>query len=132
RVDERRVLSGIIFVNRNGMRWRDAPREYGPHKTRWDAIEIFARMMDGPAAGKAEPQTIIIDATYLKAYRTASILRLKMGSALPDRSYPGRYEYQDLCLTDQNGRPLGLFMTAGQTSDDTGAAALLDNLPIEQ
>ena len=25
RVDDRRVLSGIIFVNRNGMRWRDTP-----------------------------------------------------------------------------------------------------------
>lgn len=24
-VDDRRVLSGIIFVNRNGLRWRDAP-----------------------------------------------------------------------------------------------------------
>jgi transposase len=38
RVDDRRVLSGIIFVNRNGLRWCDAPREYGPHKTlynRW-------------------------------------------------------------------------------------------------
>jgi transposase len=33
RVDDRRVLSGIIFVNRNGLRWRDAPREYGPAKT---------------------------------------------------------------------------------------------------
>jgi len=29
RVDDRRVLSGIIFINRNGLRWRDAPREYG-------------------------------------------------------------------------------------------------------
>ncbi len=25
RVDDRRGLSGIIFVNRNGLRWRDAP-----------------------------------------------------------------------------------------------------------
>ncbi len=32
RVDDRRVLSGIIFVNRNGLRWRDAPKDYGPHK----------------------------------------------------------------------------------------------------
>ena len=29
RVDDRRVLSGIVFVNRNGLRWCDAPREYG-------------------------------------------------------------------------------------------------------
>ncbi len=33
RVDDRRVLSGIIFINRNGLRWCDAPKEYGPHKT---------------------------------------------------------------------------------------------------
>ena len=36
RVDDRRVLSGIVFVNRNGLRWRDAPKDYGPHKTLYD------------------------------------------------------------------------------------------------
>ena len=38
RVDDRRVLSGIVFVNRNGLRWRDALSAYGSHKTlynRW-------------------------------------------------------------------------------------------------
>ncbi|KQM61306.1 transposase [Sphingomonas sp. Leaf16] len=30
RVDDRRVLSGILFVIRNGLRWRDAPAAYGP------------------------------------------------------------------------------------------------------
>ena len=35
RVDDRRVISGIIFVIRNGLRWRDAPKGYGPHKTIW-------------------------------------------------------------------------------------------------
>ena len=86
RVDDRRVLSGIIFVNRNGLRWRDAPREYGPYKTlynrwkRWSAMGIFIRMMGGLATGKAEPQTIMIDATSLKAHRTASSLRLKKGA----------------------------------------------------
>lgn len=33
RVDDRRVISGIVFVIRNGLRWRDAPGEYGPPKT---------------------------------------------------------------------------------------------------
>ncbi|ABV92684.1 transposase orfA IS5 family element [Dinoroseobacter shibae DFL 12 = DSM 16493] len=27
------MLSGIIFINRNGLRWRDASTAYGPHKT---------------------------------------------------------------------------------------------------
>ena len=38
RVDDRRVLTGILFVNRNGLRWCYAPKEYGLHKTlynRW-------------------------------------------------------------------------------------------------
>ena len=85
RVDDRRVVSGIVFVNRNGLRWRDAPREYGPHKTRynrwkrWGDMGVFLRMMEGLAAERAEPGTVMIDATYLKAHRTASSLRVKKG-----------------------------------------------------
>ena len=51
RVDDRRVQSGIIFVNRNGLRWRDAPAAYGPPKThyyrwiRWSRMGVFARML---------------------------------------------------------------------------------------
>jgi transposase len=85
RVDDKRVLSGIIFINRNGLRWRDAPREYGPHKTlynrwiRWSRMGVFARIMEGLAAEQADCRTIMIDATYLKAHRTASSLRLQKG-----------------------------------------------------
>src|SRR3546814_6736771 len=39
RVDDRRVLSGIVFVNRNGLRWRDAPSAYGPHTTLYRSEE---------------------------------------------------------------------------------------------
>lgn len=35
-------------------------------------------------------------------------------------------------VTDANGRPISLFMTAGQVSDYTGAAAMLDSLPRVQ
>ena len=87
RVDDRRVLSGIIFVNRNGLRWRDAPKEYGPSKTlynrwkRWGDKGIFLRIMEGLAVPHApERKTIMIDATYLKAHRTASSLRVKKGA----------------------------------------------------
>ena len=83
RVDDRHVLSGIIFINRTGLRWRDAPAAYGPHKTlynrwkRWSDMGVFARIMEGLAAESTERKTIMIDATYLKAHRTASSLRLK-------------------------------------------------------
>jgi transposase len=83
--DDRRVLSGIIFINRNGLRWCDAPKEYGPHKTlynrwkRWSDMGVFARIMAGLASEGTETKTIMIDATYLKAHRTASSLRGKKG-----------------------------------------------------
>jgi len=84
-IDDRRVLSGIIFVNRNGLRGRDAPKDYGPTKTlynrwkRWGEMGVFLRMMEGLAVASAEPKTVMIDATYLKAHRTASSLAVKKG-----------------------------------------------------
>jgi transposase len=82
RVDDRRVLSGIIFVNRNGLRWRDAPKDYGPHKTlynRWKRWGEMGVLMEGLSRAGAERKTVMIDATYLKAHRTASSLAVKRG-----------------------------------------------------
>ena len=80
RVDDRRVLSGIIFVNRNGLRWQDAPSEYARPKTlynrwiRWSRKGIFAHILiELPREGD-KTETLMIDATYLKAHRTASSL----------------------------------------------------------
>ena len=50
RVDDRRVLSGIVYVLRNGLQWKDAPKAYGPHKTlynrfiRWSRLGVFDRI----------------------------------------------------------------------------------------
>ena len=80
RVDDRRVISGIIFVIRNGLRWRDAPREYGPHKTiynrfiRWSRLGVFNRIFAALAAKGAKSERLMIDATHLKAHRTAASL----------------------------------------------------------
>ncbi|GJL95779.1 MAG: IS5 family transposase [Hyphococcus sp.] len=84
RVDDLRVLSGIIFVIRNGLRWRDAPKEYGPHKTlynrfiRWSRLGVFDRIFASLSAQAGVSETLMIDATHLKAHRTASSL-LKKG-----------------------------------------------------
>ncbi len=90
RVDDRRVLSGIIFVIRNGLRWRDAPKEYGPHKTiynrfiRWSRLGVFNRIFAALSAKGGKPDQLMIDATHLKAHRTAASL-LKKG-LFPDVS----------------------------------------------
>ena len=74
------------------MRWCDAAKEYGPAKTlynrwkRWSDNGVFARIMVGLATERAEHKTIMIDATYLKAHRTASSLQVKKGG---DRARSG-------------------------------------------
>ena len=86
RVDDRRVLSGILFVLRNGLRWQDAPPVYGPHKTlynrfvRWSRLGVFARIFRDLARPGADGNTLMMDSTHLKAHRTAASLR-KGGSA---------------------------------------------------
>ena len=84
RVDDRRVVSGIVYVIRNGLMWKDAPRRYGPHKTlynrfvRWSRLGVFERIFAALAAEAGPPDRLMIDATHLKAHRTAASL-LKKG-----------------------------------------------------
>ena len=86
RVDDRRVLSGIIFVIRNGLRWRNAPSDYGPHKTiynrftRWSRLGVFNWILAELAAMTGKPDQVMIDATHLKAHRTAASLLKKLFS----------------------------------------------------
>lgn len=136
RVDDQRVLSGIIFINRNGLRWSDALREYGPPKMlynrwkRWSEMGVFARIMAGLAAERTDHKTIMIDATYLKAHRTASSLWLKKGGRgrLIGRT-KGGMNTKLHAVTDSFGRPIRFFISAGQVSDYTGARALVNSLP---
>ena len=83
RTDDHRVLSGIIHVLKNGLRWRDAPAEYGPHKTlynrfvRWSRMGVFDLMFSKLAGKEDNPDTLQIDATHIKAHRTACSLAKK-------------------------------------------------------
>ena len=67
------------------MLWFDAPREHGPSKTlynrwkRWGDKGLFVRMMEGLASEATVPKTVMMDATYLKAHRTATSLEAKEG-----------------------------------------------------
>ena len=90
RVDDLRVISGIIHVIKRGLQWRDAPSEYGPPKTlynrfvRWSRMGVFDKIFAGLAAEAGVPEQLQIDATHLKAHRTAASL-LKKGM-FPDVS----------------------------------------------
>ena len=78
RVDDRRVLSGIVHALRNGGRWADCPREvYGPKKTlynrfvRWVERGIWERIFSALAGGEDVPDRLFIDSTCIKVHRCA-------------------------------------------------------------
>ena len=84
RVDDRRVISGIIYVIRYGLQWKDAPKAYGPYKThynrfvRWSRAGIFNKIFHELSRQHGARDCLMIDATHLKAHRTAASL-LKKG-----------------------------------------------------
>lgn len=91
RVDDRRVLSGIVYVIRNGLQWKDAPTAYGPHKTlynrfiRWSRLGVFDRIFVALTEQAGRSKRLMIDATHLKAHRTsASLLKKGLFPAISD------------------------------------------------
>ena len=78
RVDDRRVLSGIVHALKNGGRWTDCPREvYGPKKTlynrfrRWAERGVWERIFAQLAGVDGVPDKLFIDSSCIKVHRTA-------------------------------------------------------------
>jgi len=78
RVDDRRVISGILHVLKSGCRWCDCPPEYGPPTTiynrfvRWAERGVWERLFRKLAGRGRSTDTQMIDSTYIKAHRSAS------------------------------------------------------------
>ena len=78
RVDDRRVISGILHVLKSGCRWCDCPPEYGPPTTiynrfvRWARRGVWERLFRELAESGRSIETQMIDATHVKAHRSAS------------------------------------------------------------
>ena len=77
RVDDRKVLSGIIPATQKGLRWVDAPAAYGPHKTlynrcrRWSDKGVFELIFSELSASDAtEPP----DSALPKSWKGESVL----------------------------------------------------------
>ncbi len=78
RVDDRRVISGIVHVLRSGGRWIDAPEAYGPRKTlynrfvRWAAKGVWERILYALAEAGGPPAELLLDSSTMKAHRCAA------------------------------------------------------------
>jgi transposase len=77
RVDDRRVISGILHVLKVGCRWCDCPTDYGPSTTvynrfnRWSRRGFWLKLLDALVDAGAVTKNTAIDSTYVKAQRAA-------------------------------------------------------------
>jgi mannitol 2-dehydrogenase len=78
RVDDRRVLSGIVHALRSGGRWGDCPEQvYGPKKTlynrfvRWSERGIWEGIFSALAGAEDSPDRLFIDSSCIKVHRCA-------------------------------------------------------------
>lgn len=77
RVDDHRVISGIVHMLRSGARWRDCPPVYGPYTTiynrfnRWSRQGVWSDIFYA-LTGVRDVVSGAIDSTYVKAHRSAA------------------------------------------------------------
>jgi transposase len=113
RVDDRRVISGIIHVLKSGGRWVDAPAVYGPKKTlynrfvRWAAKGVWVDLFHALASAGGPPAQVLIDSSAVKAHRCAAggpggsapKPSGARGAGAPPRSTPSRTSSADPSLS---------------------------------
>ena len=78
RVDDRRVISGVIHRFREGCRWRALPDEYGPYTTvfnrydRWSQRGLWQKIFTTLVGRSDAPSLVMVDSSAVKAHRSAS------------------------------------------------------------
>lgn len=77
RVDDRRVISGILHVLKTGCRWKDCPAAYGPPTTiynrfnRWSRRRLWVHILGALVQAGVLMHSTAIDSSYVKAHRSA-------------------------------------------------------------
>ncbi|MFD6360755.1 IS5 family transposase [Streptomyces roseolus] len=139
RLDDRRVLNGIVWKFRTGTAWRDMPERYGPWATlhtrfrRWAMDGTFDRMLraaqaKADAAGDIE-WLVSVDSTVVRAHQHAAGARKGGRDPALGRSRGGLTSKIHLAC-DGRGRPLAFVVTGGNTNDCTRFTAVMEAIRV--
>ena len=77
RKDDRLMFNGILWILKTGAPWRDLHPEFGPWKTvhkrflQWAKLEIWDGILKKLSIN-ADPEAIIIDASFVKLHQHGS------------------------------------------------------------
>ena len=134
-LDNRRALTGVLFVLKTGIAWNDLPQEMGCGS----GVACWGRLRDWHAAGVWAPLHEVLlaelryadkidwsraaaDSTTLRALRGGD----QTGKTPTDR---GRKGTRDHLLTDGTGVPLAAHATGANRHDVTQLKALVEAVP---
>ena len=133
RVDDRRVISGIVHVLKSGGRWIDAPSDYGPRKTlydgfvRWAEKGVWVHLFETLAQAGGPPSHV----WWLPGRQSPPLgggrKRGEQNQAV-GRSRGGRTT-KIHALTDAFCRPIAFMLTGGHVADCKAGAAFIERLP---
>ena len=74
RVDDRRVIDGILRRFRTGSSWRDVPERYGPRTilynrfTRWQEAGVWDRLLEAVSRAK-DGDIVMIDSSCVRVHQ---------------------------------------------------------------
>lgn len=137
RVDDRRVISGILFALKSGCRRKDLPAVYGPPTTiynrfnRWSWRGIWARISAELVAQAAVPDELSIDSTGVRAHRSAHGGKGGAQIQCIGRTRAGPTTKVQ-ALTDTYGRVGAFLVTPGNVADISAAPTLLAAMPASE
>ena len=136
RVSDRKVISGILWVIRTGSAWRQLPEFFGKWTTiysrfkRWSKAGIFEKIFKIFAKRVNKQCHAMMDSTYVKAHRTASICACKDKDRKIGTSRGGKTTKIHI-LCNEAGIPFEYIITGGEVHDVKMALELLGKHPIK-
>lgn len=94
RVDDRRVLNGILWRFRSGAPWAEIPERYGPSTTcynrfvRWRKAGVWDRLLAAVSAG-FNGELVMIDSTCMRVHQRGATGKKGVWRSLHG-TFPGR------------------------------------------
>ncbi|AXB79336.1 IS5 family transposase [Novosphingobium sp. P6W] len=134
RVDDRRVLNGIMWRFRSGAPWAEIPERYGPPTTcynrfvRWRKAGVWDRLLAAVSAG-FNGELVMIDSTCVRVHQHGATAKRGDPSDHGMGRSRGGLTTKLHALVDADGRPVGLRLTGGQVHDACEAEALIEGIP---
>ncbi|MFJ3309716.1 IS5 family transposase [Streptomyces sp. NPDC086549] len=135
RLDNRKVLSGILFVLYTGIPWEFLPQElgFGSGMTCWRRLRdwndagVWQRLHESllaelNAAGALDWSRAVIDGSHVRALKGGP----KTGPSPVDRARPGSKHH---LITEGHGIPLAVSLTGGNRNDVTQLVPLVQAVP---